>query len=107
MKDFCFWLGRFDGGLSFAELPLVEKWAHDRCEQIHSRFTGDPSYIYEEKKKKASEGLKVCLKFPLFQLVLLSIGRYFILVLYQEQKVKTSKTRDGDEERMYKQHFGK
>jgi len=44
-----------DGGLSFAELPLVEPWMGQRCESIFSEFVGTPGHPYLEPKPEVDE----------------------------------------------------
>lgn len=44
-----------DNGLSFAQMPIVEPWMQPKCMKIASVFTGNPSYIYEEKKQSNEE----------------------------------------------------
>lgn len=44
-----------DGGLRFAQLPIVEPWMESKCMKIGSSFTGSPSFIYQEKKIKSSK----------------------------------------------------
>eukprot|EP01083_Nonionella_stella_P215287 774959_1 len=39
-----------DGGLTFAQLPIVEPWMESKCMKIASYFTGMTSFIYKEKK---------------------------------------------------------
>lgn len=42
-----------DGGLRFAQLPIVEPWMEAKCMKIASSFTGSPSFIYKEKKPQS------------------------------------------------------
>jgi len=42
-----------DGGLRFAQLPIVEPWMESKCMKIASLFTGSPSFIYVDKKQKS------------------------------------------------------
>ena len=44
-----------DGGLRFAQLPIVEPWMESKCMKIASSFTGSPSFIYQEKKSKSAK----------------------------------------------------
>jgi len=39
-----------DGGLRFAQLPIVEPWMEPKCMAIASAFTGSPAFVYEDKK---------------------------------------------------------
>mmetsp|Transcript_45956 Transcript_45956/g.73618 ORF Transcript_45956/g.73618 Transcript_45956/m.73618 type:complete len:302 (+) Transcript_45956:98-1003(+) len=42
-----------DGGLRFAQLPIVEPWMQPKCMKIASLFTGITSFVYADKKKKS------------------------------------------------------
>lgn len=44
-----------DGGLRFAQMPIVEPWMNEKCMNIASTFTGSPAFIYEEKKASSGE----------------------------------------------------
>merc|ERR1712130_356200 len=48
-------MGSVDGGLRFAQLPIVEPWMESKCMKIASLFTGSPSFIYQEKKAKSGD----------------------------------------------------
>jgi len=43
-----------DGGLRFAQLPIVEPWMEAKCMKIASSFTGSPSFIYKEQKQQSA-----------------------------------------------------
>eukprot|EP00486_Rosalina_sp_Unknown_P003446 CAMPEP_0201569654 /NCGR_PEP_ID=MMETSP0190_2-20130828/11445_1 /ASSEMBLY_ACC=CAM_ASM_000263 /TAXON_ID=37353 /ORGANISM="Rosalina sp." /LENGTH=103 /DNA_ID=CAMNT_0047992225 /DNA_START=233 /DNA_END=541 /DNA_ORIENTATION=- len=43
-----------DGGLNFAQLPIVEPWMNAKCMNIATMFTGITSYIYKDEDKKES-----------------------------------------------------
>eukprot|EP01084_Bolivina_argentea_P081891 148289_1 len=42
-----------DGGLRFAQLPIVEPWMESKCMEIASLFTGITSFVYEKQKKES------------------------------------------------------
>mmetsp|Transcript_4502 Transcript_4502/g.3941 ORF Transcript_4502/g.3941 Transcript_4502/m.3941 type:complete len:299 (+) Transcript_4502:69-965(+) len=41
-----------DGGLNFAQLPIVEPWMNAKCNKIAAMFTGITSYVYEDEELK-------------------------------------------------------
>eukprot|EP00483_Globobulimina_turgida_P009430 UN09449 len=44
-----------DGGLSFAQLPIVEPWMEAKCMKIASIFAGMASYVYEDEEIKSEK----------------------------------------------------
>jgi len=44
-----------DGGLRFAQMPIVEPWMEAKCMNIASSFLGSPAFIYSDEKKKAGD----------------------------------------------------
>lgn len=41
-----------DGGLNFAQLPIVEPWMNAKCMKIATMFTGITSYVYKDEDQK-------------------------------------------------------
>jgi len=44
-----------DGGLRFAQLPIVEPWTREKCMGIASAFSGSPAFVYEERRAPSGD----------------------------------------------------
>jgi hypothetical protein len=49
------WFFSEDEGLTFAELPPVERWMTEKCSTVFTHFEGSSAYIYKEKPKDGEE----------------------------------------------------